>query len=119
MDKSYLESNHIDVEKGLELLGDMDMYNEIMSDFLNEINEKYPKLKEYLSAQDMENYAILVHSIKSDSKYLGFTDLAETAYDHELKSKENDVSYINDNFNKLETEINRIINIIKTYLGKE
>ena len=119
MDRNYLEQNGVDVEKGLELLGDMDMYNETMEDFLNEINEKYPNTKAYKEAGDMPNYAILVHSIKSDSKYLGFTRLAELAYDHELKSKENDIDYVNNNFSSLEEEINRIINIVKTYLGKE
>ena len=119
MDRTYLEQNGIDVEKGLELLGDMDMYNETMEDFLNEINEKYPKAKEYKEMGDMPNYAILVHSIKSDSKYLGFTKLAELAYEHELKSKDNDIDFVNNNFASLEEEINRIINIIKEYLGKE
>lgn len=119
MDRSYLEKNGVDVEKGLELLGDMDMYNETCEDFLNEINEKYPKAKEYKETGDMPNYAILVHSIKSDSKYLGFTKLAELAYDHELKSKDNDIDYVNNNFSSLESEINRIINVVKTYLGKE
>ena len=74
-DRSFLENNGVDVEKGLELLGDMDMYNETMGDFLNEINEKYPNAKNYKELGDMPNYAILVHSIKSDSKYLGFTHL--------------------------------------------
>ena len=36
-------------------------------------------------------YKILVHSIKSDAKYLGFKDLAEKSYEHEMKSKENDI----------------------------
>ena len=119
MDKAYLEDNGVDVEKGLELLGDMDMYNETMEDFLSEINEKYPKAKEYKEKGDMPNYAIIVHSIKSDSKYLGFTHLAELSYEHELKSKDNDIDFVNNNFSSLEDEINRIINIVKTYLGKE
>ena len=119
MDRNYLEENGIDVQTGLELLGDMDMYNETMEDFLNEINEKYPKAKEYKEIGDMPNYAIIVHSIKSDSKYLGFTKLAELAYEHELKSKDNDIDFVNSNFTSLEEEINRIIEIIKKYLGKE
>ena len=44
MDRSFLEENGVDVNAGLELLGDMDMYNETMGDFLEEINEKLPKL---------------------------------------------------------------------------
>ncbi len=118
MDRSYLEKNGVDVERGLELLGDMDMYNETMEDFLNEIDEKMPKVIEYKNSGDMPNYAILVHSIKSDSKYLGFTHLAELALDHEMKSKENDVNYVNEHYNELEEEVNRIISVIKEYLGK-
>ena len=119
MDSSFLKENGVDVEKGLELLGDMDMYNETCEDFLNEINEKYPKAKEYKEKGDMPNYAIIVHSIKSDSKYLGFTHLAELSYEHELKSKDNDIDFVNNNFASLEEEINRIINLVKKYLGKE
>ena len=119
MNREFLEENGVDVEKGLELLGDMDMYNETMEDFLSEINEKYPKLIEYKNSNDMNNYAIVVHSIKSDSKYLGFTDLATLAYEHELKSKENNLEYVNMNFSTLEDEIKRIIKVVKSYLGKE
>ena len=39
MDSSFLKENGVDVEKGLELLGDMDMYNETCEDFLNEMQE--------------------------------------------------------------------------------
>ena len=46
----------------------------------------------------MTNYAIEVHSLKSDSKYFGFTKLAELSYNHELKSKDNDIEYATDNF---------------------
>ena len=105
MDRSFLEENGIDVNAGLELLGDMDMYNETMGDFLEEINEKLPKIIEYKNNNDMPNYAIIVHSIKSDSKYLGFTKLAELAYNHEMKSKANDTSYVNANYDELQKEI--------------
>ena len=87
MDRNYLEQNGVDVEKGLELLGDMDMYNETMEDFLNEINEKYPNAKAYKEAGDMPNYAILVHSIKSDSKYLGLLNLLNLHMNMNLKVK--------------------------------
>ena len=118
MDRSFLEENGIDVNAGLELLGDMDMYNETMGDFLEEINEKLPKIIEYKNNNDMPNYAIIVHSIKSDSKYLGFTTLAELSYNHEMQSKAGNVSYINENYDSLIKEASRIINVVKEYLGK-
>lgn len=116
MNIEYLKEQGVDVEKGLELLGDIDMYNETMNDFLSEIGEKMPKVLEYKNNSDMPNYAILVHSIKSDSKYLGFTKLAEVALEHEMKSKENDIDYVNEHYVELENEVNRIVMVAKTYL---
>ena len=49
----------------------------------------------------MANYAIEVHSLKSDCKYLGFTTLAQLSYQHELKSKANDVEFVNENYDDL------------------
>ena len=118
MDRNYLEQNGVDVERGLELLGDMDMYNETMEDYLKEVTEKYKELKDYKEKNDMENYAIIVHSIKSDSKYLGFTHLADLAYDHELKSKENDLAYVKEHYNELMEEADKMIKIVKNYAGK-
>ena len=64
---------------------------------------------------DMENYAIDVHSLKSDCKYLGFYDLADVAYEHELKSKENDSNFVNENFERLANEYLKVLNIVKEY----
>lgn len=118
MDINILKSNGIDVDSGVQLLGDMEMYDEILEDFLNESDERLPRLLEYKNNGDMENYAIDVHAMKGDSKYLGFTKLAELSYDHQLKSQEGDVDYINNHYDELMEEANRIIAVIKEYLGK-
>lgn len=117
MNRDFLEQNGIDVAHGLELLGDIDMYNETISDFLEEQKTRIPALKEYKEKGDLENYAILAHAMKSDSKYLGFTKLIELAYAHELKGKEKDMEYVNTNFNILMEEVNRIENVLKEYMG--
>ncbi len=119
MDRKFLEDNGVDVKTGLELLGDMDMYNDTMSDFVDELESKNKDLISFKDKKDMNNYSILIHSIKSDCKYLGFTHLAELAYEHELKSKDNDLDFVVNNFDILESEIEKVLNIAKKYLGKE
>lgn len=114
-DINVLINNGINVNSSLELLGDMDMYNETLVDFLSEIETKLMQIKTYKEMNDMENYAILVHSLKSDSKYLGFTTLAEFAYNHEMNSKANNVLYVNEHFNELMNEAARIVNVAKLY----
>ena len=92
MNIELLKQNGINLEAALENLGDMDMYN------------------------DIANYAILVHAMKSDSKYLGFSRLAELSYEHEMSSKEGNIAYVQEHFNELMEEANRIITILQQYL---
>lgn len=115
MDVNILIQGGVDVNSALELLGDMDTYNETLQDFLSEIDNKLAKIKEYKEAQDMENYAILVHSLKSDSKYLGFVKLADLAYNHEMASKAKDVRFVIGSYDALIAEANRILEVVKKY----
>lgn len=115
-DISLLKDNKIDVDSALEILGDIEMYDETLKDFLEVSEERMPKIKEYVKNKDMENYAIQVHAIKSDSKYLGFSELAEMALEHQLKSENNDIDYIADHYDKLIKEFNRILSVVNKYL---
>ena len=118
-DVNLLISNGIDVRKSLELFGDMQMYNSTLLDFLAEIDKRLSKIKKFKETSDMANYAIEVHALKSDSKYFGFTKLAELAYNHEIESKKNNMFYVVDHYDELMHEAHRILRIIQQYSGKE
>ncbi len=117
-DENFLRSKGVDIDKSLELFGDIETYNLTLNDFLGAISEKVENLEKYKEANDMPNYAILVHSLKSDAKYFGFTKLAELAYEHEMKSKANNMYYVFDHFNELIEEVNNVVSIVGEYLGK-
>ena len=55
--------------------------------------------------------------MKSDSKYLGFIKLAEIAYNHEMASNAGDAEFVNNNYDELKFEANRIYNIVREYIG--
>ena len=117
-DENYLLNNQIDYNKGIELFGDLNTYKDMLSDWFKECHTKFEQMKDYKINNDMPNYAIAVHALKSDSKYFGFDKLAEISYEHEMKSKSNDQEYVNSNFEELEKEFIRITKIIEKYLGK-
>ncbi len=119
MDVNILKNNGVDVDQSLELFGDMETYNETLEEFLNGVNEKLDNIEKYKEASDMANYAILVHSLKSDSKYLGFTKLAELSYNHEMASKANNIDYVYVNYDILMDEARRIVKVASEYMGKE
>lgn len=116
-DVSILTNNGVNLEKSLELFGDMETYDDTLHDFLSEVDSKLAKIKTYKESGDMANYAILVHSLKSDSKYFGFEKLAELSYNHEMESKANNMYYVTDHFEELMTEANRIVSLVKQYMG--
>ena len=118
-DVNLLINNGVNVKKSLELFGDMATYDDTLSDFLEDVDEKEAKIKQYKETGDMANYSILVHGLKSDSKYFGFDHLADLAYQHEMASKQNNMYYVTENFDSFIQELDRIVHLVKQYLGLE
>ena len=118
LNKDFLTQNGFDLDKALEFLGDMEMYDETAQDFLAEVDEKLANIEKFKNEQDMPNYAILVHSLKSDAKYLGIMDLADIAYKHEMASKGNDVDFVNNNYDELMKLAKEKVEIVKKYIGE-
>ena len=118
-DVNLLLSNGVNVQESLSIFGDIETYNESLETFNEEVKEKLNRINSYKEAGDMSNYAIQVHSLKTDAKYFGFTKLAELAYEHEMASKENKVYLIYENYEELIKETSRIVNLVKEYLGEE
>mgnify|MGYP004481221189 CR=1 FL=1 len=113
----FLKAHNVDVDKSLELFGDMSIYNETMQDFLDGIEEKKAELAKYKNNDDWANYAIYAHSIKSDARYLGFTDIAAKCLEHEMAGKESNQHFIEKDYNNMVAKTNEMIDIVKEYLN--
>lgn len=116
-DVNILTNNGVNVSKSLELFGEMSMYEDTLHDFLDGVNEKVAKLKNFKELGDMPNYAIEAHSLKSDAKYLGFTKLAEIAYQHELEGKANNRHFVNEHCEELLKETTRMVDVVNNYFN--
>lgn len=114
-----LKSKNVDVDASLEFWGDIDSYNENLLEFKDALDSKLTNLEYYKNNNDWENYAILAHSLKSESRYLGFMKDAEVFLEHELKGKESNAEFINANFNTLKDTISSIKNLLNEYFGKQ
>ena len=117
-DVSILTDNGVDLNKALELLGDLSFYDETLEAFLEENETRLPNILKYKNEQNMEDYAILVHALKSDAKYLGFMSLADIAYTHELASKANNVDEVNNKYDALMKEVDKYTGLAHKYLGE-
>ena len=97
----FLKSNGVDIDAALSYLGDMETFDEIIKDFYDGMDGQLVELENFKNNSDMPNYAIAVHALKSNCRTLGIVPFAQIAYDHEMKSKENDVNYVNEHFSDL------------------
>jgi len=87
----------IDAEKGLRYCMDKELYRTILADYVADSEGKSDKLEEYFGSEDMKNYQILVHALKSTSKMIGADDLSDKARELESAAKESDSFFIKEN----------------------
>lgn len=118
-DINFLRENNVDVNKCLEVFGDIETYNELIKEFKKSIDTKIKQLETHFKDGDMQNYAIYVHSLKSDCKSFGFMKLASIAYEHEVKSKANDIKYVREHYEELMDEVNKVQAIVGEYTTDE
>lgn len=116
-DKNLLINNGVDINKSLELFGDMETYDETLDEFLDSVDDKVEALHKCKEESDLHNYAIYAHSLKSDARYLGFTVLAEMALNHEMAGKNGDADYIFNNYDAFIEEAKRITKVVCDYVG--
>jgi len=116
-DINILKNFNVDIDKSLEILGDMETYDEILGDFLEEMENKMLKSKVYMESRDYASYAILVHALKSASRYLGFDELGEMFYKHEMESKSNNYAFVDNHFNELMNFSSTSRDVISRYLA--
>lgn len=116
MDKvEFLKQCGVDAETGIANMMDLDTYNEMMDDFFGSLDEELQKIDSFKNAQDMPNYAILVHAMKSNARSFGFNKLGEISYNHEMASKAGDINYVNEHYNEFLSAVSEVKMIIERY----
>lgn len=113
--KNYLIKNGVDVDKGIENTMDFETYDELLIDFCDSFVTEVNKFNDFKIKGDLVNYEIIVHALKSNCRTLGFVNTGEMFYQHELASKRNDINYINEHYDELINEVNRVYKILVNY----
>ena len=111
----FLRQRGVDVDTAVENMMGEETYNEMLNDYYESLMSDFNTLEGYKNSNDIENYAILVHSMKSNARSFGFMKLGEVCYSHEMESKANNISYINDNFEELRNNVTEVYNMISEY----
>lgn len=109
----------IDVMAGIELLGDYDVYIEMAKVFCMDYESKTEKMNEALEQENMADYAILVHGLKSNARTLGANELGELAYEEEMASKDANFAFIQSHVETLRQSWIRVLEGFSVLLEEE
>jgi len=101
--------NELNVEIGLSRAsGQADMYYKFVSMFVKSLKREQKELAAFLEAQDMENFAILVHGLKSKLATIGAVNLNDMAQELENKSKDGDIEYCRTHFPVFDDKLSKL-----------
>ncbi len=105
----------INKEAGLKFcMDDEDFYKEILSTFIGQADKFLSQLKEHYDIQDWGNYAIVAHTLKSNTRTIGADNFADLSLKHELAGKAKDATFITENYEQYIAVLKALIERAKT-----
>ena len=96
MDKEtkIMEGAGLDIKTGIAYTGNIEKLMQAAGRYSANREKNSAKVKEFFDAEDYENYMIVVHSLKSNSRMIGATELAGDFEKLEMAARNNDPSFI-------------------------
>lgn len=117
---SVLSGYGIDTEKGTaNCAGDNDFYRSILKEYRKDADEKKAKLKDFLDKDDLKDYAILIHSLKSTSATIGAMAPSKLAKDLEAAANNDDKEYILENQDAFLKEYDIVLEAIGKVISED
>lgn len=108
-------ADFLDVKSALEYCYNTEeLYLEIIGTYLGE--NRSDVIRKYKDENDIVNYRIQVHALKSSSRTIGANELAEQAFSLEMAAKNNDVEFIQANTEALLSNYCKLVERIKAAL---
>lgn len=89
-----LAGSEINAELGIKNSGTVDSYLSLLKIFLESIDENIELISGFYSDNDLQNYTIKVHALKSSARIIGAVEFGEAAQKLENAGKASDSEYI-------------------------
>ncbi|MCQ2417192.1 MAG: ATP-binding protein [Oscillospiraceae bacterium] len=113
-------SGKFDPQQGLIYMGgDETLYHEILSEYLRSGEHVQKELEALYQAEDLPNYTIKVHALKSTSMSIGASELSALARELETAGKAGDFSVIQAHHREVCAQHLEILSAIRAYLQEQ
>ena len=109
----------IDKETALLYCGSVEDMKELALVYCESGKAYENDLKTAAAAEDMENYALLAHTVKSTSKTLGAMHLSELALKQEMGAKGNQKEEVLERHDEFIAEYHRVLEMLRKFIGEK
>ncbi len=93
-DSFLLELKDIDLKEAVKNCGGYEVLEKVVRDFLISIDAKADAIENSLKEQDIRNYTVYVHALKSSARLIGAMQLSAMAAELEEKGNEENLLFI-------------------------
>ncbi len=105
----------LDQETGLEYCGnDEEIYREVLEGYVEE--DRRSDLAAYYEAEDLPNYRVVAHAIKSTSLTIGAKELSEAAKALEFAAADGDIAFVKEHNDEMAAMYSDILRRIQEAL---
>ena len=91
----------LDTEGARRMLGNDELLYRILKEFHESISRKADAIEDFARRADRPNYTVVVHSLKSEARQIGATELSAMAAELERAGNTGDMDYIRDHTDAL------------------
>lgn len=105
------------IEQGMEYaVGNEEFYIETLQIYLDETEESRMMLREYLETENLSDYKVLVHALKSNSRLVGAVATSELALQMEEASRDGELEFVQSHHEELMERLELAKKYIRQYL---
>jgi hypothetical protein len=113
----YLTDNGVDVSTALKKINNnVTHYNKLAKEFINDCDKLEDDLYSLMRKRSLAEYASKAHELSVKSNTLGFRNLTDTAFFHELEACTGNLEVLENNWEKLSFELDESSALLEEYI---
>ena len=113
----YLARHGIDIDAAMARLGyNTEKYNELAMEFLRNSDKYEDTLYDLMQPDSLMQYGANAHLLRVKANELGFVNLTDTAFFHEIEAYVGDLDIIRSNWKKLSFELDEAYSLLSQYV---
>jgi|SRR5215207_2424480 len=120
LEPEFQSENVLDIQKGIgQVGGDVDIYKELLSDFIQELPERLQTIQHFFASMDLVGLSRAAHNLNGIAASLGASQLSECARKIDKHSVEGYTESISGLIQEIQLVVGKLMEISSNFLAEQ